>query len=119
MKKLKKIKGACAVLALWYLCQKDENAVLRVCQAYGFREAQGMFDHEWQQAAWQLGISMREINIEPRKLGLFIKEYPDGLYLISTRDHLFVVDNGIVFDPRYTKAPGLNRTIYYAWRIGA
>lgn len=118
MRKLKKIKGACAPTALWYCCQKDEDTVLRVCQAYGFKEAEGMFDSDWQQAAQQLGITMRAVSLDPMRLGKFVKEYPDGLYLMSTRDHLFIVDNGVVFDPRYEKAPGLNRKVLAAWRVG-
>jgi len=118
VKKLKKIKAACAVLALWYISQRDEDAVLRICRAYGFKENEGMYDEDWQKAAEQLGIKMRSVSLEPCRLSQFIKDYPNGLYLMSTRDHLFVVDNGIIFDPRNKKPPGVGRIIYWAWRVG-
>lgn len=117
MKKLQKIDGACAVCALCYVSALEEDTVLRVCTLHGFKEGQGMFDNEWQAAARQLDVDFRGIGIEPLLLKQFIKNYSEGLYLVATSDHIFVVDNGIVIDPRYAKAPGLRRKIKQAWRV--
>lgn len=117
MKKLKKIGGACAPLALWYVSGKEEDAVLRICQAYGFKEEQGMDDADWKNAAAQLGIKMRAVPFEECSLKKFIKNHPAGLYLVCTFDHIFSVDNGIIIDPRNKKPPGLARKIKQAWKI--
>lgn len=117
MKKLKKLGGACAPLALWYVSGKEEDAVLRICQAYGFKETEGMDDSDWKKAAAQLGIRMRAIPFEECTLKKFLREFKAGLYLVCTWDHIFVVDNGILIDPRNLKPPGLSRMIKQAWRI--
>lgn len=76
-----------------------------------------MEDSEWQRAAGLMGIEMRGIPLEPVILRQFLKDHPNGLYLVATCDHLFVVDNGIIIDPRTAKLPGLRRTIRQAWRV--
>lgn len=118
MKKLKEIDGSCAVVALWYVSGIDEETVLRVCTSCGFEVGEGMEDEEWQEAAHCLSVKMRSIPVDqPCTLYKFIKLHPKGLYLIGTFDHLFVVDNGVIVDPRCPRPPGLKRLIKQAWRV--
>lgn len=117
MKKLKKIDGSCAVVALLYTSGLDEETVIRVCQFHGFEAGQGMTDAEWHEAAKALGIKFKLCAMKPCLLKDFLKLYPKGLYLVGTHDHLFVVDNGVIVDPRNLKPPGLRRTIKQAWKI--
>lgn len=117
MKKLKKIDGSCAVVALLYVSGLDEETVIRVCQFHGFEKSKGMDDDEWQEAARALGVKFRVAAFKPMLLRDFIKEFPKGLFLVGTHDHLFVVDNGVIVDPRNKKPPGLRRVIKQAWRV--
>lgn len=117
MKKLSKISGACVLAALWYIVGIDEEAVLRVCTAHGFKPGKGMFDEDWKRAANQLGIKMRGIAMKQCTLKKFVKNHPEELYIVGTFDHLFVVDNGIIVDPRCATPPGLKRIIKQVWRV--
>lgn len=117
MKRLQKYDGSCAPTALHYCSSVDEDTVLRICHLHGFKDGKGMYDAEWQEAARQLGIDYRGIGIEPLLLKQFVSNYPEGLFLVATADHIFVVDNGIVIDPLYSKAPGMRRKIKQAWRV--
>ncbi len=117
MKKLHKIKASCAVCALWYVAGIDEEAVLRVCRSLGFREGEGMTDIEWKSAARTLDIDIRGIAMQPCTLKKFIKNHQDGLYLLGTWDHLFVLDNSVIIDPRCERPPGLGRKILQAWIV--
>lgn len=117
MKKIKKIPGACAVCALQYVSGIDEEAVLRICAMNGFKTGRGMYNEEWKSAAETLSIKMRGVAFEPRILRHFIRDYQNGLFLVVTHDHMFVVDNGIIVDPRNKKPPGLKRRIVQAWRV--
>ena len=117
MKKLKKIEGSCAVCALHYVSGKDEDTVLRICKSYGFEPEAGMEDTEWREAAEHLGVKVRAVSLEKCSLRQFLKDYPNGVYLIGTSGHLFVVDNGVIVDPRNDKPPGLKRTVLQAWRV--
>jgi hypothetical protein len=116
MKKLKKVPGACAVIALRYVLGIDEDAVLRVCKLYGFTERSGMEDKDWQSAAKHLSIIFRAVALPQCTLKQFVKNHPEGLYLVGTHDHLFCVDSGVVVDPR-TPTPGLKRIIKQAWKV--
>jgi hypothetical protein len=117
MRKLKKIDAACAVLALLYVSEKSEETVLRMCKLHGFKEGAGMSDAEWGAAAKLLGVSARAIPLEACPLRKFIKDHKTGLFLVGTCDHLFVVDDGVIVDPRHPTPPGLRRTIRQAWRV--
>jgi hypothetical protein len=116
MKKLKKLNAACAVLALHYVSGRDEDAVLRICKLHGFEVGYGMEDEEWRNAADELGIKVRSIATLPLKVHQFIKNNSTGLFIVGTFNHLFVVDNGIVIDPRFTP-PGMHRVIKQVWRV--
>ena len=117
MKKLKKIKSSCVLAALCYVSEKDEDTVIRICRANGFKDGAGMHDPDWRRAADLLGVSVRGIALEAQPLKQFLKNYPDDLLLVGTCDHLFVVDKGIIFDPLCAKPPGLRRMILQAWRV--
>jgi hypothetical protein len=120
MKKLKRIDGSCAVVALHYVSGIEEDAVLRSCIFHGFRAGQGMEDEEWQAAAGDLGIKFRAVAAKSQRLKSFVKKHPKGLYLLGTKDHIFVLDNGIIIDPREKQAgryPGLGRIIKQAWKV--
>lgn len=117
MKKLKKIEGCCAVVALLYVSGLLEDTVLRVCKLHGFENGEGMEDSEWQAAAEELGIKFRAIPMEPMRLRKFVKQHSKGLFLAGTHNHLFVVDNGKVVDPNETPPPGWGRVIKQAWRV--
>lgn len=117
MKKLKKIRDSCAICALWYVAGIDEGTAIRICRANGFKEGKGMSDTDWRKAADLMSIKMRGIALFPHTLKQFLNNFPKGLYLVGTRDHLFVVDNGIIIDPKNKKPPGLKRMILQAWRV--
>lgn len=76
-----------------------------------------MNDDQWIAAAKKLGVSMREVAIEPQRLRTFLRKYPEGVYFVGTFDHLFVVDNGVIVDPRCSRPPGLGRVIKQAWKV--
>lgn len=117
MKKLKKIDGSCAVVALLYVSGMDEDTVIRICQFHGFEAGNGMSDEEWQAAAKDLKIKFKLVAMKPCTLDVFIKTNPKGLFLVGTCDHLFVVDNGVIIDPRNERPPGLRRRIKQTWRV--
>lgn len=117
IKKLLKVKAACAVCALQYVSGVDEEAVLRICALHGFKRGHGMYDREWRAAAHSLEIKSRGVAMEPRTLKQFIKDYPAGLFFVATHDHLFVVDHQRIIDPRNKQPPGLKRMIRQAWRV--
>lgn len=117
IKKLKKINDSCAVVALHYISGLDEEAVLRICRLHGFEVGHGMSDEDWQRAAVHLGIKFRGVALEKCHLNKFMKNHKSGLYLLGTCDHIFVLDNGIIIDPRNKKPPGLKRIIKQAWRV--
>lgn len=116
MKKLKTLDAACAVVALCYASKQDEEAVLRVATMHGFKPGEGMTDNQWIPAAKVLGLNMRALSFEHMELRKFIKQYPIGLYFVSTPQHLFVLDNGLIIDPR-TDGQKLRRSVRQAWKI--
>lgn len=122
MKKLRKIDGSCAVLALHHVSQIDEETVLRVCALHGFNPTDGMEDEDWIEAAKDLGLKLRSAGKFDCRLKKFVSEHKTGLYLVGTFDHLFVLDNGLIVDPKEKDAgryPGLGRIVKEAWRVDA
>lgn len=108
------------MLALHYVSGIDEESVLRVCAFHGFVPRLGMFDEEWQEAARELGVRTKSKGELDIRLNKFIKENPEGLFLVTTRDHLFVIDNGLLVDPLAKDGnyyPGMRRVVRGAWRI--
>ncbi len=116
MKKLRKIDGSCAVCALCYVSGLDQETVLRVCALHGFEAGRGMFDEEWQDAAEHLGLKFRKVPESECRLKTFMSKYKKGLYLVGTIDHIFVLDNGIIIDPKEDKE-GMGRIVKGAWRV--
>lgn len=120
MRKLQKIDGSCAVLALHHVSGLPEDTVLRVCKLHGFEPSLGMEDDDWRAAADDLGIKIRAVPMESCRLKKFANNHKDGLYLLGTFDHLFALDNGIIIDPREKLAgryPGLGRIVKQAWKV--
>lgn len=98
---LKKHKNACAVLALRYISQMDEETVLRVCSTAGFDVNDGMLEEDIIEAAADLGIKLEKIKyLRKIPLKYFRKKYPLGLFLVLTYDHALCIDNGLIYDPR-------------------
>ena len=110
MKKLLEIPGACAVIALRYASRTTDEKALHICVG------QGLFDSQWQKAAEELGLKLTKVRSRKIMLRDFIKKHSTGLYLISTHNHLFVVENGEVYDPGWGAA-GLRRNITGAWEV--
>lgn len=123
MRKLRKIDGACAPLALKYLSRLSDAKVLQICEQHGFKHDWGMEEFEFLKAARELGIRLRRMNMKKSglyqaKLRKFIKIKPEGVFLLYTDRHLFVVDNGGIFDPLNGKSLGLDRVVTSAWYAG-
>lgn len=121
MKKLKRMKNACAILALCYCAQVPEDTAIRICRACGFNEEQGMSDEDIIAAAKQLNLPIRSVldvplGVPGTRVCKFIKENKEGLFLARTHDHLFVIDNGLIVDPRIEGASS-RRLLRGVWRI--
>lgn len=116
MKKLKHLKGACAVLAVHYVSMCDEDTAIRICTLYGYRPELGTPHKGWLDAAKHLGVRTREITRPLISLCEFIEGNPKGVFFIFTQGHLFVVDNGILVDPRFDN-PSMRRIVLRAWRV--
>ena len=123
MKKIRKIDGSCAPLALKYLSKKSDKTVYDVCLINWFQQSHGMEEHEFLNAAKALGIRLRRIKLKKiglyrSKLSKFIKNNPKGTYLIYTHAHIFVIDNGLVIDKLNPKYLGMSRMVTGAWKCG-
>lgn len=122
-KRIKRINGFCAPLALKYLSGASDKSVYDVCLANWFQQAHGMEEHEFLKAAKELNIRLRRMNLKKSELYgaelyKFIKANPDGKFLIYTHAHLFVVNNSEVIDQINTKGYfGLRRKVTGAWRV--
>ncbi len=122
MKKLlskKYTTNACALTAICYVTKKDEETLFRLCAAHNMKFTDGLTDRQWQKLVRILGFKIKACLPEPISLGQFIKTHQKGCYLVGESDHLFVVDHGILFDPRTkdSKLPGLRRTLVQAWKL--
>lgn len=120
MKRLRRIKNACAVIALQYVSGIPEDFVLELCKDCGFDSDAGMEDEEWKEAGRFLGIFTKKIIIKPKTtLRAFIKKYPNGLFFVANTQHIFVMDDGVVRDPKggFGGKCGKSRIIKQAWYI--
>ena len=120
-RKLKYVSGYCAPHALKYVSGKSDGIVHAVCLSNGFSKEYGLEEHEWQKAAKELGIRLRRKNLKQAelyrcKLKEFIQLHPEGVFIIYTDAHLFVLDNGVIVDP-LTEGEGLARIVTGAWRV--
>lgn len=117
MNKLRKLKDSCAVVALCYVSKVPEDVAIRVCTLFGYHGT-GMEDDQWQAAAKQLGIDMRLVPLEESmRLHAFVRDHPNGLYLVWTVDHLLVVDNGKIIDPLHEPDPSTRRMVQGAMYV--
>lgn len=110
MKKLTKLEGACAVIALRYAADVPDDTAIETCLS------QGMFDVQWMTAARKLGLKLHRVIYRKIMLKRFIKKYPEGMYLLGTHNHLFAVKDGKIFDPHWNNA-GLSRMVIQAFRV--
>lgn len=120
MKTLRRVKNACAVIALHYISKLPEGFVLELCKDCGFNSSDGMEDEEWKEAGRFLGIFTKKIKVGPKTtLRAFIKKYPNGIFFVANTAHIFVVDNGIAVDPKggFGGKCGKGRIIKQAWYI--
>ena len=118
LKKLKKIAGACVVLAFCYASKQNEETVLRLCTLHGFEPGRGMTDIEYLACAKVLGLKLKKKLSEPIELRKFLKLHPKGLYIVVTCNHMLVVDNGLIIDPREGGDTGKQRRkIISAWKV--
>lgn len=120
MKKIIKIENSCAILALHYVSGLPEDTVIRVCKSHDFDPMFGMSDEDWIDAAKELGIVIRMVFSGSERLGKFFNNHKEGLFLIRTHDHLFVIDNGFIADPGGKETgfyPGLGRLVKQAWKV--
>ena len=118
LKKLKKLKGACVVLAFCYVTKQNEETIERMCTLHGFEPGRGLTDIEYLACAKMLGIKLRKVSFEPMELRKFLKEYKKGLYVVVTYDHMLVVDNSLIVDPREGGETGhQRRKIISAWKV--
>lgn len=122
MKKLLSKKytiNTCALTAICYASKKDEETIIRMCIAHNFKFQNGLTDRQWMKIARITGLSFKSQLKEKTTLGKFISKHKKGCYFVSQADHLFVVDDSIIYDPRtkYKNLPGLKRVIVQAWKI--
>lgn len=117
MKRLKKIHGSCAVLALKFASGKDESLVIDICKFHGFEWGEGMTDEEWCAAAKDLGIRKRLIKFKKCSLSNFIKDHPIGMFFVGTYNHLFVLNNGGIINHPSEGSMDMRRIVKKAWKI--
>lgn len=117
MKKLRKLKDQCAVVALCYASKVPEEVAIRMCTLHGYKAGIGMADEDWRSAAKSLGIKTCAVPMEHMRIHQFIKEHPTGLYLCWTVNHLFVVDHGKLIDPMHEPKPSVRRIMQGALHV--
>ena len=122
MSKLRKESGYCAPYALKYLTGLPDKKILDACRANGFKQEWGMEEYEVINAAYDLGLRTRRVNLKKRdlygiKLLRFTKEYPQGRFLVYTPGHILVVSNGVIVDPINDGYIGEERAVTAAWKV--
>lgn len=115
MKRIKKTEGWCSAVALKYVSGLPEKTVMAVLEHEGFDPSHGAEDSEWLAAAKTLGIKLKSVRIEPQRLRKFIRKRV-GLFFVCTHDHIFVVREGLVYDPMFGSGR-LDCVVRWAWRV--
>jgi hypothetical protein len=121
---LMSIPNTCAPVALKYLSGKDDVEVTEACLR------QGIFEDEIIEAAKLLGITLIKMDgMKTMEVRKFMKEYPKGKFLVTTHDHIFVIQDRVQIDPyletenakRALKSlkpiPGTRRMLLEAWKV--
>lgn len=110
MKKLFSINGACSLAALRHASKKSEDQVLEAFISFG------AVDSQWLHAAKKLGLKLREVKEYEVRVGSFARRHPKGLFLASTHNHVFIIQDGEIVDP-LNGSPGLSRIIVRVWKV--
>ena len=112
-------RNNCVPIALAYASGLPETYVMRVCLAHGFKR--GMRVAQWLNAARALGLHLTKVKLpRPDYSGTYVKRttlhqfqnfmaQQGVLYLVRTRSHLLVVDDGLVYDPNCRWGTGKRR----------
>jgi len=121
---LHSIPNTCAPVALKYLSGKDDVEVTEACLR------QGIFEDEIIEAAKLLGVTLIKMDgMKPMEVRKFQKEYPIGKFLVTTHDHIFVIENKTQVDPYLVTEnvkrvnagkkpiPGTRRMLLEAWKV--
>ncbi len=126
MKELNILKtpNSCAPTALQYLSGKDDVTVAEACIQ------QGMHDDTIIGAAKTLGVTLIKMDGMPEmEVRQFQSEYPVGKFLVTTFDHIFVIENKVQIDPYLQEenckrslkglkpVPGTRRMLIEAWKV--
>ncbi len=116
--------NSCAPTALKYLSGKDDVTVAEACIR------QGMHEDEIIEAAKTLGVTLIKMDGMPQmEVRKFQSEYPVGRFLVTTCDHIFVIENKVQVDPYLQEenckrslkglkpVPGTRRMLIEAWKV--
>lgn len=110
MKKLENIKDVCAPLAVKIASGLPDEKVIEIFISQGFTCDDLML------YAKKAGLRLRGIKFKKMQLRRFIKRFPEGMFILVTHNHFFVLDNGKVNDPHWG-SDGLYRIIVKAWCV--
>lgn len=128
MKPLSQYRNNCVPVALTLVSQRSEQDVLELCIRHGYTERSGMYQRGWVDVAHLLGLNPQPVPVTRDGAGLyahaysgmtlaaFCKTYRDGVYLVRVRNHLLVVNRGVVVDPNMRRR-GARRCVFSAFRI--
>jgi len=122
-------KGACVLHAITEVSGIEEDRVITVCKAHGFKSSGGgMNCTQYKPAMKELGIEFEEITGacgvwrwlgetgSPRlSLRRFINENKEGVFLVTTLGHAFAVRDGHLIDNLKYKTG--RRIVQMAYRI--
>ncbi len=110
MKKLATLVDTCAPAAVKAASDLTDAQVAEIFLAQGFH------DEVWLAAAKKAGLKLKCVTKKKMRLGAFIKKFPEGKYLVTTWNHVFVVDNSKIIDNGW-KNDGLCRMVHKAWLV--
>ncbi len=117
MSRMHKLYGSCPIIALQHVSGLSESQVIDICKWHGFEWGQGMDMQEIHAAAREIGIKKRRIKMDKCTLRTFLRDYPNGLYIVCSHNHIFAVINGGIINHPMQEAPGHRTHIVMAWRV--
>lgn len=109
------LESACAALALREASGADDLVVLEALREEGWTEGDGAWTEQWYAAARTLGLRLTRAGYAGLTLRQLCRREPLGLWLVETHNHLLVVRDGEVVDPRSGGGP--RRRVWAAWRV--